>query len=96
MTVCEKCGGEMTDHGDERFPDCEDCGFVQYDAFTLEIIREVRAEQAQAKAIFGHIPTYEVWNGCESRTVEGVEEYENIGDYHDYYDFPKNWSDRNE
>lgn len=34
-----------------------------YDAETLALQAEVRREQAQAKAIYGYIPSWEEWNG---------------------------------
>ena len=49
----------MSAGDDERFPSCEDCGFVQYDANTLALMAEVRREQAHAKNVLGYVPTYQ-------------------------------------
>ena len=57
MAACPECGSTLTEE-DERFPECYDCGFVQYDLWTLRIQAEVREEQAHAKRVLGYIPTY--------------------------------------
>lgn len=55
--ICPKCGSHMRERED-FWPDCEDCGFVQYDDETLGIQREVQREQAECKAILGYIPSF--------------------------------------
>lgn len=55
--VCPQCGGEIVQHED-RFPQCENCGFTQYDEETLALQREVQREQAECKAILGYIPSF--------------------------------------
>jgi hypothetical protein len=54
---CPECGAEMRERED-HFPDCEDCGFTQYDEETLALQREVQREQAEIKEILGYVPTY--------------------------------------
>lgn len=59
---CPKCGSADVNPPDEGFwADCNDCGFVQYDADTQALQAEVKQEQKQAKQIFGRIPTWEKW-----------------------------------
>lgn len=59
---CPKCGSADVNPPDEGFwADCNDCGFVQYDAATLALQNEVKREQKQAKDIFGRIPPFDKW-----------------------------------
>lgn len=55
--ICPECGEVMRERED-RFPDCESCGFEKFDVQTLALIAEVKREQAQAKRELGYIPTY--------------------------------------
>jgi len=55
--TCPECGDVMRER-DERFPDCESCGFEQYDEDTLALIAEVKREQSICKQIFGYVPNY--------------------------------------
>jgi Zn-finger protein len=58
--VCPKCGSADWMPADEgRFASCNDCGFVHYDEWTQEIMREVQREQSQCKQILGYLPTYQ-------------------------------------
>jgi len=60
MDTCPKCGSSDWMPADEgAFASCNDCGFVLYDDWTLEIIAEVKREQAICKRVLGHIPTFE-------------------------------------
>lgn len=60
--ACPKCGSvDIVSRDDASWPTCNDCGFVQYDAESLALQAEVKAEQAQAKREFGYIPTYREW-----------------------------------
>lgn len=45
---CPHCNAPMIER-DERFPECEECGHVEYDAFTLALMAETRREFEQAK-----------------------------------------------
>jgi transcription initiation factor TFIIIB Brf1 subunit/transcription initiation factor TFIIB len=58
--TCPKCGSAdwnaETDEG--AWPSCNDCGFVQYDEWTLSIQREVKQEQAECKRVLGYVPDY--------------------------------------
>ena len=57
--TCPRCGSADWMPADEgAFAACNDCGFTQYDDWTLEIIREVQREQKQAKQILGYVPSY--------------------------------------
>lgn len=60
---CPECDSELRDRGDEHFPDCEDCGFVLYDADTIALREEVRREFEQAKAACwpDPVPSYAEW-----------------------------------
>jgi hypothetical protein len=62
--LCPECGDEMRIRED-RFPDCESCGFEQYDENTLALIAEVKREQALAKQVLGYVPNYDEarWRG---------------------------------
>lgn len=51
------CGDTLIER-EEHFPQCESCGYTQYDAWTLAIIAEAEYEQSVAKAVLGHVPTY--------------------------------------
>jgi hypothetical protein len=55
--LCPDCGDEMRIRED-RFPDCETCGFEQYDENTLALIAEVKREQAICKQVLGRVPSY--------------------------------------
>lgn len=55
---CPECNDEMDLSDDERFPECLNCGFVQYDADTLALQAEIRREQAAAKKVLGYVPSY--------------------------------------
>lgn len=59
---CPECGALMRERED-RFPDCEECGFEQYDAYTLALIAETRREFDQAKRECwpDPVPTYKEW-----------------------------------
>jgi Zn ribbon nucleic-acid-binding protein len=60
--LCPKCQSADIAPGDEgSWPECMDCGFTFYDEDTLALQREVIREQAQARAIFGRIPSYGEW-----------------------------------
>lgn len=57
--VCPKCGSADVNLADEgKWAECNDCGFVKYDAYTLALIAEVKREQAICKKRLGYIPTY--------------------------------------
>jgi NADH pyrophosphatase NudC (nudix superfamily) len=55
--LCPECGDEMRIR-EERFPDCESCGFEQYDEWTLAMIAEIKREQAICKQMFGRVLSY--------------------------------------
>jgi hypothetical protein len=62
VTQCPKCGSADVNPEDEgAWADCNDCGFIQYDADTLTLQREVRREMQAARDIFGRIPSYSEW-----------------------------------
>lgn len=58
--TCPKCGSEMRDRGDEHFPDCEECGHVEYDAYTIQLMEETRREFDQAVREYwpDRVPSY--------------------------------------
>ena len=56
---CPQCGSTEVSEADEgRWATCEDCGFVQYDAETLQLMAEVQREQKVCKQVLGYVPTY--------------------------------------
>ena len=56
---CPKCGSaDVNPPNEGRWADCNECGFIEYDAETLALQNEVRREQAQAKQILGYVPSY--------------------------------------
>lgn len=58
--VCPRCGSADWMPADEgSFASCNDCGFTQYDQWTLEIRAEVQREQSQCKKILGYVPSYQ-------------------------------------
>ena len=61
ITQCPRCASADWNPEDEEggWPSCNDCGFVLYDAWTLEIQAEVKREQAHAKRVLGYVPTYQ-------------------------------------
>jgi transcription initiation factor TFIIIB Brf1 subunit/transcription initiation factor TFIIB len=56
---CPECAGTLTEQ-DEREPFCEYCGFVLYSQWTLQLMNEVKQEQAECKRILGYVPDYKV------------------------------------
>ena len=57
--TCPKCGSADWNPADEgSFPSCNDCGFVQYDEYTLALQAEVQREQKVCKQILGYTPSY--------------------------------------
>jgi ribosomal protein L37AE/L43A len=59
-TCCPKCGSaDVNPENEGSWPECNDCGFVQYDPETLALQAQVRREQATAKQILGYVPSYE-------------------------------------
>jgi transcription initiation factor TFIIIB Brf1 subunit/transcription initiation factor TFIIB len=57
--VCPKCGSADVNPANEgSWPECNECGFVQYDEDTLALQREVQREQATAKQVLGYVPDY--------------------------------------
>ena len=65
--ICPNCQSEMRDRGDEHFPDCEDCGFVLYDAETIALREEVRREYEQARREYfpDPVPSYREYMECK-------------------------------
>ena len=41
-----------------QFASCNDCGFTQYDQWTLDLQAEVKREQELCKRILGYVPDY--------------------------------------
>lgn len=56
---CPSCGSiYWVEKTDEYWANCEECGFEQYDDWTVSIVAEVKREQAKAKSVLGYIPDY--------------------------------------
>jgi Homoserine O-succinyltransferase len=47
--TCSQCGFELTERGDGQFPECLDCGHIEYDAEALALMREVERGYKQAQ-----------------------------------------------
>ena len=48
--VCKRCGSADVNPADEgSFPSCNECGNVEYDEETLNLMAEVRREYQEAK-----------------------------------------------
>lgn len=57
--VCPKCGsGDWMPADEGRFAACNDCGYTQYDQWTLDLQNEVKREQANCKRVLGYVPDY--------------------------------------
>lgn len=57
---CPKCNSaDMKPEDEGSWPECNDCGFVQYDEATLQLQSEVRREQRTAKEVLGYVPSYQ-------------------------------------
>jgi len=47
---CPDCGAELIPENDEERAYCEDCGFVLYTSYDLELMGQAKMEFEQAKA----------------------------------------------
>ena len=57
--TCPRCGSADWMPAEEgAFAACNDCGFTDYDEYTLQLMAEVQREQKQAKQILGYVPSY--------------------------------------